>query len=807
MDSSFNSFQYASNSFKRPNIPSENNDISEEYLENKPKRTFGFFSASKLDTNNPQNDDSSFLKTYKPDENLLNSHWLFSDESPLNQVSNTNSITHLNNNTLNSFNQTSIATTRATSIETPTGFKLASGKQCNYFNPEKTEEFRKLLGLDDVDVTVDSLKPAVPRFTNANNMTPESNQNFNVNPNLKPEQTFRQNTSVYEDSNSDSNSNAETISDLPSQDSGKLSYTDVWNLHCTFTHYYSSNMSLEVISKLWRKYGNPFLVNYSNAEQYSYLLFTHQNDHVTVGGFNEIVSCFKKIVSKSNINLRRHVYDDSWLRDKFKLLTLISCKRYTKKIYKLCKTRDLMYSVMNVPLPNPINLIRKLIRLVKTGNSHNDSILTRIFNRDSTPDIPVVVRVESYDGIDVYLFDGAEVYRGVLSDNHIKSAFESKKVRPGSKLLLQGVIFNEIKDEFVLLLNFNSISIASKRSLGIQPKHTNVIIKDLVVGGGRVSRVEVVVLKYLPLVYKIWYKCPETCEKKCLTLSENEYIQITQNPESKILGTIESISTVYTMYVVDALVLNENAPLNQHKFLLKSFLTITLNNVDDSISYVLRPLTRFVLTNTMITYHTNIDFFYDNQLDFEPVKLSSTPHSKLDVLESNVKFPENLVDRCEIFRSILKKCPSLSVPEDISEDEYFERIKNKSEKPRLFLGQICDLNGVVLHVEELEESPKYCYFRVYMSTTMLNIVCVKISYKNVNDQKSKFSITPDIKTLHKRLNEAHVAVASSGSGPDSPTKGTYPSIFYTLSNLQYVGLDEQYSIYNFQMNSDQVIIS
>lgn len=40
-----------------------------------------------------------------------------------------------------------------------------------------------------------------------------------------------------------------------------------------------------------------------------------------------------------------------------------------------------MYSVMNVPLPNPINLIRKLIRLVKTGNSHNDSILTRIFNR------------------------------------------------------------------------------------------------------------------------------------------------------------------------------------------------------------------------------------------------------------------------------------------------------------------------------------------------------------------------------------------------------------------------------------------
>lgn len=98
---------------------------------------------------------------------------------------------------------------------------------------------------------------------------------------------------------------------------------------------------------------------------------------------------------------------------------------------------------------------------------------------DSTPDIPVVVRVESYDGIDVYLFDGAEVYRGVLSDNHIKSAFESKKVRPGSKLLLQGVIFNEIKDEFVLLLNFNSISIASKRSLGIQPKHTNVIIKGI----------------------------------------------------------------------------------------------------------------------------------------------------------------------------------------------------------------------------------------------------------------------------------------------------------------------------------------
>ncbi|XP_953864.1 uncharacterized protein TA06350 [Theileria annulata] len=459
---------------------------------------------------------------------------------------------------------------------------------------------------------------------------------------------------------------------------------------------------------------------------------------------------------------------------------------------------------MNVPLPNPINLIKKLIRLVKTGDSHNDSILTRIFNDHSTPDVPVVLRVESYDGTDVYLFDGSEVYRGVLSDNHIKAVFESKQVRPGSKLLLQGVIFNEINGEFVLLLNFNSISLATRRSIGVQPKYTNVIIKDLVVGGGRVSRVEVVVLKYLPLVYKIWYKCPETMEKKCLTLSENEYLQITQNPESEILGTIESISTVYTMYVVDALVLNENAPLDRHKFLLKSFLTITLNNVDDSISYVLRPLTRFVLTNTMITYHANIDFFYDNQLDFEPVKLSSTPHSKLDVLESNVKFPESLVNKSEMLKNILDKHPCLSVPESISEDEYYERIKIKPEKTRLFLGQICDLNGVVLHVEELEESPKYCYFRVYMSTTMLNIACIKVSYKNVQDQKSQFSITPDIKSLHKRLNDAVMTVTSSGSGPDSSAKGTHPTIFYTLSNLQYVGLDEEYSIYNFHMNSDQI---
>uniref|UniRef100_A0A3B0MJF7 Uncharacterized protein n=1 Tax=Theileria annulata TaxID=5874 RepID=A0A3B0MJF7_THEAN len=302
MESSFNSFQYTSSGFKRPNLTPDNNDVSEESLENKPKRTFGFFSASKLDANNPNNEDSSFLKNYKPDENLLKSHWLFSDESPVNQVSNTNSFTHLNN-AFNSYNQSSIATTRATSIETPTGFKLASGKQCDYYNADKNEEFRKLLGLDDEDVTIESLKASVPRFTNANNMIQNSNQNLNVNVNLKPEQTFRQNTSVYEDSNSDSNSNAETISDIPSQDSGKLSYTDFWNHQCTFTQYYSSNMSLEVISDLWSKYGNPLLVNYANAERYNYLLFTHQNDYVTVGGLNEIVSCFKKIVSKSNLNM------------------------------------------------------------------------------------------------------------------------------------------------------------------------------------------------------------------------------------------------------------------------------------------------------------------------------------------------------------------------------------------------------------------------------------------------------------------------------------------------------------------------
>ncbi|UKJ88284.2 hypothetical protein MACJ_000728 [Theileria orientalis] len=775
MDSDSKQFKNLSKGLKRSFDIIKSDYSSDIITVHQPKR-FGFSSAYKLnETSKHEPTDSSYFKV---DERVLSNHWIFSDELQKKDSYNESNNTHINHN--------SIVTTRVPSIDIIKGFKLASGKQFDGIDLQKKSQFRKLLGLDDDDFSTNDGNFKIP--------TSRYDQ-------FHPPKSFRsaQSTIVYEDSYLDTQSFSQSTTEAHTP--RNLSYIEVWNGVCTFTKCSTSSMSPDVLSILWRQYGNPFKVTGSNAEYYKYLLYTHENDFVSLGGVREVKACFKRLVS--NHNAKRDLFNDEWIKEKYKVLTLSSCRRYRKKVIKLYQKSNLEDSIANVPLPNPINILKMLLRCVRKELSGEVSLVRKIFQGDKSPDIPVVLRVQNYDGTNVYLTNGYELYKCVLADNQIKNMFESNKLTEGSKILIQGIAHKENNGEHYIILSYNSISRAPNRHIGLQLKHTNVNIRDLSVTGGRVSRVDIIVLRSLPIVYKVCYKCPETSERKYLVLSEKEYMNMTDNLDSEMLGLIERVSTQLTMFAVDAAFMNKNVLGKElERLLRRSCVQINFLNVDDTLSYFIKPLTRFVLTNTAIK-HLGNDFIYPSNSDAKAVKLSCTEYTKLDIVENIVKIPDQVLAENEFAQILFNKLPTLSLPEDSNDLNEFNSIIYQRDATIPFLGQICDLNGVVLHVGELESSQKYCFLRFFMLTTKLQLVCVKVNYKNDIAQNDKLSICSEIRSVERRLKSLEIKFDYEGKGANDEET----HMFHTVYNTEYTGYDGENGIHNFHTGCEHVRIS
>ncbi|BAM39400.1 conserved hypothetical protein [Theileria orientalis strain Shintoku] len=779
MDFGSKEFKNVSNGVKR-SFDTINSDYKPDVNATHPPKKFGFSSASKLnEASKHEPEDLSYYKHYKADERVLSSHWLFSDESPKKNLSETSSIAPLNQN--------SIVTTRVPSIDVVKGFKLASGKQFDGVNLQKKNHFRKLLGLDDEDFS-----------TNERNFKLPTSR---YDP-FHPPKTFRsaQSTNVYEDSYMDTQSFSQSTTGAHTPRS--LSYIEAWNSVCKFTKCSTSNMSPGLLSILWRQYGNPFKVEGSNAEYYKYLLYTHENDFVSLGGVREIEACFKKLLP--NLTGKSDLFDEEWIMDKYRVLTLSSCRRYRKKVVKLYQKSSLEDAIANVPLPNPINVLKMLLRCARKEMSGEASIVKKIFQGEKSPDVPVVLRVQEYDRTNAYLTNGYELYTCVLADNQIRNMFDSNKISEGSKILIQGIVHKEKNGENYIILSYNAISRASNRHIGLQPKHTNVNIRDLSVTGGRVSRVEIVVLRNLPIVYKICYKCPETSERRHLLLSEREYMNMTDNMDSELLGNrlIERVSTQFTMFAVDAAFMNGSVVGDRLEWLLRrSCVHIDFVNVDDTVSYFLKPLTRLVLTNTAIT-HLGNDFIYRANSDAKAVKLSCTEYTKLEIVENSVKIPAEVLAGNELARILFNKLPTLSLPEDSNDLNEFNSVIYERDATVPFLGQICDLNGVIIHVGELETSQKYCFLRFFMLTSRLHLACVKVNYKNHISQNDRLSLVSEIRSVERRLKSLVVKFDYQGKGPEDEEA----NMFHSVNNAQYTGYDGENGIYNFQTGCEHVRI-
>ncbi|UKK00684.2 hypothetical protein MACK_000758 [Theileria orientalis] len=553
MDSGSKQYKNVSQGLKR-RFYTIKSDYSSDINTVHPRKRFGFSSASKLNGSSKyEPKDSSY---YKLDERVLSNHWLFSDELPKKNSYTTQNNTHLNHN--------SIVTTRVPSIEIIKGFKLASGKQFDGINLHKKSHFRKFLGLDDDDFSTNDRNFKIP--------TSRYDQ-------FHPPKSFRSanSTNVYEDSYRDTLSFSQSTTEAHTP--RNLSYIEVWNSVCTFTKCYTSNMSPNVLSILWRQYGNPFKVTGSNAEYYKYLLYTHENDFVSLGGVREVTACFKKLVS--NFIEKRELFNDEWIRDKYKVLTLSSCRRYRKKVIKLYQKSNLEDAIGNVPLPNPINILKMLLRCVRKEISGQVSIVKKIFQ------------------------------------------------------------------------------------------------------------------------------------------------------------------------------------------------AIT---------------------------HLGNDFIYRANSDAKAVKLSCTEYTKLDIVENNVKIPEELLDKNEFSQILFNKLPTLSLPEDSNDLNEFNSIIYERDATIPFLGQICDMNGVVLHVGELESSQKYCFLRFFMLTTKLQLACVKVNYKNHIQQNDKLSICSEIRSVEKRLKSLVVKFDYEGKGP----KDEETNMFHCVYNTQYTGYDGENGIHNFQTGCEHV---
>ncbi|EKX74051.1 conserved hypothetical protein [Theileria equi strain WA] len=791
-------------------ISSRDLERGNDGLENTSKRArFGL--ASGLDK------EKSTQFQHEPKADIM-SHWLFADD-PLDANLNQKSALVLSN-------------TRCSSFSTPakpsytSGFQSASGRQYNTFSSGQISDVRKFLGLDDNDASYEFTKDTAFKssFTRAGS--------FNKEFDLKSESLIPSGNSIDRNERYKLLDRSKTTTDkvIDSVDLYEISKIksclDLWNYNCIYTNYYKSDLSIEIISTLWKENGDPFTVHYDNAENFKFI-HVHCNN-VTIGGFEEVNRCFQKILATKPIkDSEKRTFDRNWVLKKYKLYTVVSCRNYRKKISKLLKEGNSLKSLVEeISLPNPINLLKILFRLLKFEYSGQRSILLKILQGDASSDLPVVVRVESVYSEKVYLSDGYNCFKAVPSDKYIKALFNSKTIWSGSKILLQGIVFTSTSyDDYTLNLYNNSISGAKNLKIGLQPKHCNSNIRDLKYDAGKVMRVDVTVLKRLPLVYKAYLNCKETEGTKCLTLTEDEYQSLIDDPESAVLSTIDSISIIYTMVIVDTCVmLNECKDFERR--VRESCVRLTLKNVDNEIMSILKPKTRFVVTNAFVKNQSNtLESFENSSRAGNGIHLVSTMYSRFEIIKGKEHMNIYQQPLCSgsLSYKLFMNMPLLSIHGDDNikhltlcditnsgrnhqEEAIYNSLRNFPEKEdeAIYMGQTCDLNGVVIQVGDVIDA-RVNYFRFFLLTTKLNLVAVKVLSKDttIYDESGKLYKLP---TYFERIrSKLRFSTISAEECEQELAKNT-SGLIQEFCNLQYAGFDAHCNIHNFQVNIEEFVL-
>ncbi|ORM41982.1 uncharacterized protein BXIN_1061 [Babesia sp. Xinjiang] len=766
------------------------------------------------------------------------------------------------------------------------GFTMASGKPCPTIDPDKKVGIRKLLGLDELDgleadvniavgmpVAATSAADTPEIDTTKSNLSasslawtetplrdcsqPTSNaagdEATDTAGDRTPIASFRESTSLKR------GVELKSVERIPVTTSSTHKYVNVpskktftilemWCRNCVLTNHDGSSLSPAMLSRLWNIYGNPLLVTYSNSEKFTFIHYSPCDASITIGGLNEMQLCFKQMMDHCvEPSAERQRFDDEWLRQKYCLFTATECRRFRRSICKRIRNGGLLKdALLKVQLPNPLNVLRQIVRSFNEEYGGKESILIQILHGDAPANSPVVVTVEVVKGEHIYITDGQSVITAFASDCYMRQLLKTQRIVPGDKIQLHGIVIGtdkERNENAVVQLNFNSISPAPNKPLGLQNRHGNAHIRELKGGAGNVMQLDVTVLGIMPPIFKVYYRELESRVAKSAILNEWDFNAVFADPEYKPPVSIENVYVHHTVSVIDTVILLRikdylQDPQKFEKALVKSCALLTLRNVDETLLGMIEPTTRLTVTSLSVKNSVSLNrgnrfaeqgTHIGNCLCFETtlqsridVKERDTPLQKIrktvsdyqnGALKGNADVNDGdqvLGGRKSIFHTLILGEPALSIsPHD--EDSFIELIRCHTDRmdehhEELFLDQICSVTGIVVEAGEIINVGKNLrYFRLFMLTTQLKIAVVKVVERVVllpshNGQPQNVCVK--LERIRRRLLSQRLTIARA---PGTTAK-KQDSLFVICMNLLYDGFDEVNEVYNFNTTTSRMVV-
>ncbi|GFE54050.1 annexin A8-like isoform X3, putative [Babesia ovis] len=485
--------------------------------------------------------------TPKSKQTTLLSHWLFSDEAsaPKQQKMVKRGINRPDADVEKSareFNQTtkhSIESAHASTVDTlhdvpviaapsgmpvmTTGFTTASGKPCPVMNPEEKKKMRKLLGLDsigesDLDLnlpTVGNIDLSMPVGigdinNEANELSVHSIDTATESP--RGPDSLDSITAIAEAidmADFDGLTTTKDVTIVVDQDledrmlekvecvanterkyvyansTKAVTLLELWCRNCIVTNHDGSSLSPAMLARLWNVYGNPLIVDYETIENFTFINYSPCDGIITVGGLKEMQQCFRQLLEECvEKSVERHRFDEQWLRKKYCIFALSVCRKFQKALFKAMHNGGtLKEALLRVRLPNPLSVIRQIIKAFHDEYGGKESILTCILQGDAPANSPVVVMVEHIDGNYLNISDGMSTFTAFAADCYVRQLLKSQRIVPGSKILLNGILIGSDKKgdgDAIIQINYNMVSPAPRRRIGLQNKHGNMHIRGKV---------------------------------------------------------------------------------------------------------------------------------------------------------------------------------------------------------------------------------------------------------------------------------------------------------------------------------------
>lgn len=633
---------------------------------------------------------------------------------------------------------------------------------------------------------------------------------------------------------------------VPTGNASRITMLESWCRNCVLTNHDGSSLSPSMLSRLWNIYGNPFTVTYNNSEKFTFIKYSPCDDSITVGGINEVYQCFQQTMHQCGedfMEVKR--FDYSWMRNKYCLYTSAECRRFRNAVYKLVRGgKELKDAILQVQLPNPLTVIKKIIWCFHQEYDGKDSVLLRILHGDAPANSPVVVRVESIRDDDVCITDGQSILRSIAADCYVKQLIKSRRLCVGRKIQLHGITIDadasRNEESAVVQLSYNSISPAPKKPIGLQNTHSNGHIREIKGGAGRVAQLDVTVLGVMPPIFKVLYKCPETNRTLWMLLSEWEFTSQFGDPEEKPPVKVESVNVLQSMTVIDTIMLLRitdylRDPQSYQKALVKSCAVLTLKNLDESILSMLKPGSRIKISNLIVQNSSsfngcNGNLNRNNQHIGNYLNFYSTAQSRMDIKDKDTPL-QNIRDTISdcmkgglvnaegsemaavgnrsIFRTLILGEPALSVRSQ-NEEEFFELMQKENEESgdvynEMFLDQYCNVTGVLLDASDIVATGSgWFFFRLFILTTCFKIATIRISGKSNYPPVAEAGHTRNppavLEHARKRILSQRLTITIGAESINKKPR----NMFVTYMNIQYSGYDEKCGVYNFQTTANKL---